>query len=293
MRNAFFGLLTAAALMQAATITYQYDSSGRLTSAAYDNGTTVTYSYDKASNLISRTVPGPTPRITVNAVGSAATYAPPLVPGELATLYGTNLSLTSGGILSLPVPFTLGGVQVTVGGFAAPVYYASPTQINFQVPFEAPVSGIAPVVVKLYGNASAPQQVPMAEYAPGLFAYARTAGVIDPIVVHASDYSLVTPANPAKAGENLVLYGTGVGTFDLPPATGAGASASPAAQTKVTPTVTVGGASAQVLFSGLAPGYVGLLQINITLPAQLPSGTLPMLIQYGTAAAPQVNLYVK
>jgi len=287
------GLLVATGLMPAATVTYQYDASGRLTSAAYDNGTAVTYAYDKASNLLGRTVPGPTPQIKLNAVGNSATYTAPLVRGELATIYGSNLSLTTGSILSLPVPFTMGGVQVTVAGFPAPVYYVSPSQINFQVPFEAPTTGNVPVVTKLYGSASPAQLVPMAEYAPGIFAYVRTAGVIDPIVVHSANYTLVTPDNPASSGEGLTIYGTGAGTFDFPPPTGAAASGSTLAQTKITPSVTVGGAGAQVLFAGLAPGYVGLLQINITLPPTLPSGTLPMLIQFGTTAAPQVNLYVK
>ena len=77
----------------------------------------------------------------------------------------------------------------------------------------------------------------------------------------------------------LIIYAMEVGTFDNPPATGAPAPASPLANSKVTPSVTVGGAAAQVFFAGLIPGNGGLVQINIQLPATLPSGnTLPLTI---------------
>ena len=117
----------------------------------------------------------------------------------------------------------------------------------------------------------------MAEYAPGLFTYARTATALDPIVVHSADNSLVTPSNPASANEVLVLYLTGAGTFDNPPADGAPASGTTLANTKVPATVTVNGAAAQVYFSGLTPGNVGLLQINFAVPASAkkPRATLP------------------
>jgi uncharacterized protein (TIGR03437 family) len=185
-------------------------------------------------------------------------------------------------------------VQVKVGGVAAPLYYVSPAQINFQVPFEAPVRGSAAVVVTRDGASSAAEAVTLAEYAVGVFTYARTAAVLDPVVVHGADNSLVTPSNPASAGEVVVVYATGVGSFDNPPASGAAAGVNPLAQAKVTPSVTVGGATAQVLFAGLTPGNVGLLQINVTLPGTLPAGnTLPVAISFGTNSAAPVNLYVK
>lgn len=288
------GLLLAAALATAAGVTYQYDAAGRLTSATYDNGTVVTYTYDKAGNLLGRTIPGPAPQIAAGGVGNAATYVAPLVRGELATIVGQNLSQVTASAASLPLPTSMSGVQVTVGGVPAPLYFISPGQINFQVPFEAPTSGSVPVVVKLYGSTSAAQQVAMAEYAPAIYGYARTATVIDPIIVHAATYGLVTPDNPATAGESLIIFATGAGTFDVPPpATGAAASATQLARTKVPPTVTVAGANATIQFSGLAPGFIGLLQINLALPADLPSGTQQLVLSFGAASASAVNLYVK
>jgi len=287
------GLLLAATIF-AANVTYSYDAAGRLLTATWDNGVVVTYTYDKAGNLLGRTVPGPAPQITANGIVNAASYTAPLVRGELAALFGQKLAASTASASFLPLPTSLAGVQVTVNGVLAPLYYVSPGQINFQVPLEAPVSGSAPVTVRLNGSVTSAQQVSMAEYSPAIYTYARTATLLDPIVVHATTYALVTPDNPASAGETLVIYATGAGTFDFPPATGAGASSTQLARTSVTPAVTVGGVSAAVGFSGLAPGYVGLLQLNIVLPAPLPgSGTLPLKVQFNPSASASANLYVR
>jgi uncharacterized protein (TIGR03437 family) len=285
-------LLTALSAI-ADTVSYKYDDAGRLISAAYDNGTTVAYSYDKAGNLLGRAIAGGAPTVSSGGVVNAATFTAPLVRGELGTIFGSGFAATPASATKTPWPVSLGGIQVTVAGTPAPLYFVNGTQINFQVPFEAPISGSVPVVVSLNGAAAPAQQVAMAEYAPGIFGYARTATILDPIIVHGADNSLVTPDNPASAGEVLVIYATGAGSFDNPPATGAAASAAPIANTKVLATVTAGGAPAQVLFSGLTPGFIGLMQINVQLPSPLASGTQPLVVAFGSSAASPVNLYVK
>jgi uncharacterized protein (TIGR03437 family) len=280
--------------LQADTVQYAYDAAGRLTTVTYSSGTAIAYTYDKAGNLLNRSVTSASagPRITAGGIVNAASFVAPLARGSLATIFGSALA---GGIAQanqLPLTTTLGGVQVTVAGTPAPLVYVSPTQINFQVPFEAPTSGNVAVVVTNGGSPSPPQNAAMAEYAPGVFTYARTATALDPIIVHL-DNTLVTPSSPATAAEYLVIYATGVGTFDHPPATGAAASASPLAMASVTPTVMVGSAQASVLFAGLTPGYVGLVQINIQLPSSLPSGSsLPLVVSFGASAAPAVSLSV-
>lgn len=286
-------LLIAAVLLTADTVTYKYDDTGRLINATYGNGAVVTYAYDKAGNLLSRSLPAGTPSISSGGVVNSASYLAPLVRGELASLFGSNLASGTFSASNLPLPTSLGNASITVAGVPAPIYYVSPTQINFQVPFEAPITGSVPVVVTQSNVSSSAQAVTMAEYAPGIFGYARTATVIDPIVIHYATNALVTPDSPASAGELLVIYATGAGTFDNPPADGAGAPGGPLASTRITAGVTVGGAAAQVLFSGLTPGLVGLLQINIQLPATLPAGsTLPMVLQFGSSATQAANLYV-
>ena len=294
MRTPIFLLLTCG-LLAADTVNYQYDDLGRLVSAAYGNGTTVVYAYDKAGNLLGRTIGAPgSPQIRSGGVVNSASYKTPLVRGELASIFGSNMAGATTSAVALPLPTILGGVQVKVNGVAAPLYYVSAAQINFQVPFETPISGTAQIVVVQGGVSSPAETVALAEYAPGVFTYARTAAALDPIIVHGADNTLVTPSNPASAGEVVVVYATGAGSFDNPPATGAAASGSPLAACLVTPVVTVGGAAAQVLFAGLTPGNVGLLQINVALPSVLPGGTtLPMLISFGSSSATPVNLYVR
>jgi hypothetical protein len=133
--------------------------------------------------------------------------------------------------------------------------------------------------------------VTIANYAVGVFTYARAATALDPIVVHLNN-SLVTPENPAVPGEVLVVYCTGVGKLNNAPRTGDGAPSAPLAEAADKPIVTVGGTTAGVSFAGLTPGLVGLIQINIQLAANLPSGSLPMVIQFPGDMSPSVNLAV-
>jgi uncharacterized protein (TIGR03437 family) len=282
--------------LHADTVQYAYDAAGRLTNVTYANGTIIAYTYDKAGNLLKRSVTSPQssgPQISAGGVVNGASFQAPLARGELATIFGSNLASSTASASQLPLPTTLGGAQVSVAGTAAPLVYASPTQINFQVPFEAPTSGNVAVVVTVNGTPSPAQNAAMAEYAPGVFTYARTATVLDPIIVHGADNTLVTPGSPAAANEVLVIYATGVGSFDNPPATGTPAVGSPLARALVTPTVTVGSSSGAVIFAGLTPGFVGLVQVNVQLPGTLASGTQQLELAFGSSKAPAVNLYVK
>ncbi len=232
------------------------------------------------------------PAIASGGVVNGASFAPMLTPGTLATIFGSNLASGTAQADSLPLPRSLGGSQVLVDGIAAPLIYVSPVQINFQVPFEAPMSGDGTVAVISNGTSSAAQTVSLAEYAPGIFTYAPDASSVAPVIVHA-DNTLVTPASPAVANEVLIIYTTGIGHFDHPPATGSPASSSPLAKAMELPTVTLGGIPAQVQFAGLTPGFVGLVQINVQLPASLPAvHSLPLVVAYGSASSQTVNLSV-
>ena len=203
---------------------------------------------------------GPIPLISTGGITNAAVAKTTLARGSLATIYGSNF--TTGGNTyqgqSLPLPLSLGGVYVTVAGIPAPLYYINSTQINYQVPLNVPAGNSAKVVVTVNGVPSAAATVAMADYALGIFSYFRTAAAYDPIIVHYKDNSFVTPSNPAVPGETLLIYATGIGKLNNPPLSGAGAPGGPLASAVDTPTITVGGAAVQVLFSGLTPGSVGL-----------------------------------
>jgi uncharacterized protein (TIGR03437 family) len=84
-----------------------------------------------------------------------------------------------------------------------------------------------------------------------------------------------------------------VGKLNNPVSSGQGSPTSPPAVAADTPTITVGGSKAKVSFAGLTPGSVGLAQFNIQLPASLPSGNLPLVIQFPGDSSPAVNLAVK
>ncbi len=229
------------------------------------------------------------PQINSGGVVNAASYTAKLARGSLGAIFGANFAAGAGAQAdSLPLPLSLAGVSVTVGGIPAPLVFVSANQIDFQVPFEVSGSSAA-VVVTSGGAASNSISVTLADYAVGVFTNSATS---DPIIAHGADNTLVSASSPAVPGEPLVIYATGIGKLNRPASTGAGAPV-PAAAAVDTPSITVGGSAAKVQFAGLTPGSVGLAQFNITLPDSLPSGNLPLVIQFpGDSSAP-VNLAVK
>jgi uncharacterized protein (TIGR03437 family) len=243
-----------------------------------------------AGSLASAAVP---PQISPGGIVNAASYKSPLARCGIATVFGTNLADTPAWAALLPLTTMLGGAQVVVNGVAAPLFYVSPLQINFQVPCEAPLNGAVGVYVTNGGGMSSAQSATIAPYAPGVFTYARTATAVDPVIVHV-DNSLVTPDKPANPGEILTVYATGVGNLNHVPVTGAASPLSPLSQAVDLPSVTVGSATASVSFAGLTPGSVGLVQINIQLPSTYPAGSsLPLVVSFAGTAAPAVNLAVQ
>jgi uncharacterized protein (TIGR03437 family) len=175
----------------------------------------------------------------------------------------------------LPLPTSVGGVTVSLGGRTVPLLYVGPSQINFQVPYETPL-GTSTVVVTANGVAGSPASVSVAAAAPGIFVYGNTWAV-----VLNQDYSLNGPSNPAKAGSYVMLYGTGAGAATPAVPTGSPAPALPLS-TVTNVTATINGAPATVSFQGLAPNFVGLLQVNLQVPG-LPTGTYPVQITAGGA----------
>jgi uncharacterized protein (TIGR03437 family) len=145
------------------------------------------------------------------------------------------------------------------------------------------------------GQTSAAQTVNLATYAPGIFAINGEG--TGPGAIQDANYNLVTPSNPATAGTTVVLiYCTGLGPVTNQPATGAPAPSDPnsLAETPTKPTVMIGGAAANVLFSGLTPGEVGLYQINAKVPAGAAKGdAVPVVISIGGVQSSTVTLAVQ
>ena len=176
----------------------------------------------------------------------------------------------------MPLPVALKHVSVSFDfpedGVSVPgrLFFASPLQLNVQAPWELAGRNFCLMKVRIEESVSEVFELKLADAAPGIFEF--TAGGRQLVIATHVNGALVTDADPARAGETLVLYGTGFGQVDVFQETGVAAGASPVARTRQTPTVTVGGRLAPVAFSGLTPGFVGLYQANVILPMDLPPG---------------------
>lgn len=220
------------------------------------------------------------PAVFAGGLVNAASYSPGITPGAIATLFGSDLA---GGATaqatSLPLPYSLDGVQVSVNGNPVPLYYASDGQVNFLAP--ASLNGdIADVVVTTPAGRSTPYQARVLPAAPGIFFDSATGSG----AVLVANTPQTTFDRPAAAGEALEIYATGLGPT---------VSAGNYEETAATPQVSVAGIAAEVLFSGRAPGYPGLYQVNVVVPEGAPAGDQPLSIEINGAASNEVKVRLR
>ncbi|MBI3469819.1 MAG: hypothetical protein HY013_00505 [Candidatus Solibacter usitatus] len=232
---------------------------------------------------------GPGAFLNPQGVFNAASYAGgSIAPGQFVSLFGSGLASQSAQASTAIYPSSLGGVQVLINDLAAPVYSVSPGLIAALVPF-AVTGAKATLVVNNNGTRSNPVEMPLAKTAPGIFTLSQTGTGLG-AVLH-TDYSIVDYAKPAKRNETLLVFLTGLGAVSPAVADGAPPPAGTLANTLQTPTVRIGGKTAQVSFSGLAPCCAGLYQMNITIPANAPfGGAIPLSIETAEHFHDQVDL---
>jgi uncharacterized protein (TIGR03437 family) len=210
----------------------------------------------------------------VNA-GSFAPITNPIAPGEIVTLYGSGLASSTASASALPLPTSLAGVQVTINGQAVPLFYVTPGQIALLVPQAvSPANGVANATVQVTNNGVKSNAVTVyTNYtSPGVFSAGGNA--IGLAAAQHGDYSLITASSPAKIGEAIVLYGTGLGAVSVSVADGFPAPSKPLATTTDTDYVYLGGMQQSLLFNGLTPGLAGLFQLNTRVVSGTPSGTV-------------------
>ena len=226
-------------------------------------------------------------------VVNAASFLPGVCPGGIAIIFGQNLNNVGieTAARGTPLPDQLAGVSVYVNGIAAPLYSVSSSneqeQITFQVPFETDTGpGAAQIDVVSHDETTASVVVDSFTQDPGIFTYNGFA-----VAIHMNG-SLVTPVDPAFPGETIVLYTTGLGPLTFDVADGYPPPSNALAYTVDPFQVLVNSEQCSVLFSGLAPGFVGVYQLNLTLPLDLPFGDLDIQISTPSATSAIAKLSV-
>jgi uncharacterized protein (TIGR03437 family) len=233
----------------------------------------------------------PVPTIGSGGVVNAANYGA-LSPGSLASLFGTNLA-SAPASATAPLPTTLGGATVSVNGKAAPLIYVGPQQINFQIPWETAV-GNATVTMTANGVISNAVTVPILAAAPGVFFVSgNPSNRQNQAAIQNSDYSLNTPNNPALAGTPVIAYLTGTGPVTPAASTGIPAPLDSLSYLTSSYNALLWPNPAAIAFAGLAPGYVGLTQMNVSIPPGLATGTYPLTLTVNGQAANTANVSVK
>ncbi len=238
-----------------------------------------------ANVTFSLIVTGRTPSFTLASVVNAASFVAGMVPGGLATLFGTGLSEVTG--LEFPGGATSHkGVQVKLGGNALPLFLVrnegGQEQINFQVRSDIPGPSTATLEVSNNGATFSVASVPVLRAQPGIFEYTPQGSALKYAAALKTDFTVMGPNNRFPRGGAASIFLTGMGpTLPLLP-TGQAAPSNPLATTFFQPTVGIGGRGAQVLFSGLAPGFIGLYQINVLIAEDAPVGeaiTLDIIVE--------------
>jgi uncharacterized protein (TIGR03437 family) len=228
-----------------------------------------------------------------SAAANAASFlqATALSPGALFSLFGTNLARQTVLASSLPLPQQMGGATVKVNGIEAPLHFVSPFQINAQVPFEVS-PGTAEITVALDGAEGSSLSVPVNPAGPGMFTRSLD-GQGPGIFLHGSNFTLVTESSPARPGEVILIYGTGFGSVVPSVPSGAAAPGDPLANVTGTVTVQIGGRDAPVSFAGLAPGFVGLYQLNVRIPPETsPASNVPVVVSIAGVPSNSVTIPV-
>jgi minor extracellular serine protease Vpr len=191
--------------------------------------------------------------------------------------------------LPISLNFTSVGFDATGVSLPGPLSFASVDQVNVQVPWELSGQTTVQMKVNVEPNIGNLISVPVVTYSPAIF---EVNGIAAATV--ALTGAVVTADAPVTRGQYVSLYCNGLGPVSNQPATGAVAPGGSTLATSPTfPNVMIGGQAATVQFSGLAPGYVALYQVNVLVPANISAGSQPVILSIGGVTAPTLNLPVQ
>jgi uncharacterized protein (TIGR03437 family) len=201
-------------------------------------------------SLVSQTV-----SFTADSVVNGATFTPGIAPGGVASIFGTGLSGMDK------------STTVDMDGIAMRVLFATPFQINAEIPLMMAPGVHILRIQSAYGMLQ--QNVTVSAVAPGIFLIGNP-----PVgAITDQNFNLVGPSNPLPRGQALVIFATGLGAVT---------QSGQLSRTTAPVTVSLNGSELPVSFAGLAPGFVGLYQVNVTIPVGTPPGLgIPLMLKVG------------
>lgn len=237
----------------------------------------------------------PAPMLVAAESGASFAANVPLAPGSIISLFGSNLANGTAATPGVPLSTTLAGASAIIAGVQLPLLYGSNGQVNAVVPAGININTSQQILVQRDNTYSVPISVNVAASEPAVFLYPLPG---DPptqgAIVNAISYAVADPSNPSTAGDALAIFCTGLGAVNPAVPDGAAAPSMPLANTVATPTVTIGGKNAVPFFSGLSPGFVGLYQIDVTVPAGItPSSQVPVVVSIAGETSPPVTIAVR
>ncbi len=222
------------------------------------------------------TIGVPPPIIAAGGVLNAASFErrATVAAGSMVSIFGSNFGREFLQASTIPLPPALDDLSILVGDRVAPLYFSSPSQVNAQVPFEVSLDEEHSFVVRRGFALSVPEIVPVSRAAPAIFTVDGSGTGQAHVYRYGGDgsVSLAIASSGIAPGETAVFYATGLG-LTLPRVLSGVAAPVPAATIQSLLVVRVAGRSALVSFAGLAPGFVGLYQVNFVMPAGIPGGS--------------------
>lgn len=229
------------------------------------------------------------PEYEVSRISNGASFqAGAVSAGSIATIMGQRLGGSAVAAATVPLPVILSGTRVWFDEYPAPLFFVSPGQINAQIPFELANRSAVQVVVSTGGPPGSPLIVPLAPASPGIFLY----GDSRPVIVNAATGQLVAESGQIRRGDTLVIYATGLGATTTMPPAGVPASLTELSRVLAEVKVVIAGISVDPFFAGLAPGFVGVYQVNVVIPGTAPGGQTTLYLRSGAAESNKVTLSI-
>ncbi len=238
--------------------------------------------------------------VVTNVLNGASFVYPGLItPGAWVSLFGVGMGDSVAAAGQTPFPNSLGGTRVLLQGQPLPLYFVNSTQINALIPSGVNSNERQQLVVVRNGTQSPAVDVRVANLQPGIFTVnqqgsGQAAVTVGSTAQLAAPTSGVAGARPAKRGEYVSIYCTGLGPVTNAPRDGSLAPMNPLATTTQSPVVTIGGVAVPAVFSGLTPMQVGLYQVNVQVPQSSSAGdAVPVTVTIGNAVSNTATIAIQ